>query len=146
MRDNDGAYGRAFTNRVQAMGIRDRPISPKSPWQNPYAERLIGTLRRDSRRFARREISDRDRATATGETKLTMQLLCARTPPAKKLAARGLRPPAAARRRLTNNIQLVDKAQGSQQVDLGLVVAGDGGCIVQAGLVGGILGHEHIDC
>jgi transposase InsO family protein len=29
------------------MGIRDRPIAPKSPWQNPYAERLIGTLRRD---------------------------------------------------------------------------------------------------
>jgi transposase InsO family protein len=47
VRDNDGAYGRAFTNRVRAMGIRDRPISPRSPWQNPYAERLIGTLRRD---------------------------------------------------------------------------------------------------
>src|SRR5207247_2878002 len=30
-----------------AMGIRDRPISPRSPWQNPYAERLIGTLRRE---------------------------------------------------------------------------------------------------
>ena len=29
------------------MGIRDRPISPSSPWQNPYVERLIGTLRRD---------------------------------------------------------------------------------------------------
>ncbi|TMK03343.1 MAG: transposase [Alphaproteobacteria bacterium] len=29
------------------MGIRDRPISPRSPWQNPYAERLIGTLRRE---------------------------------------------------------------------------------------------------
>jgi len=29
------------------MGIRDRPISPRSPWQNPYAERLIGTVRRD---------------------------------------------------------------------------------------------------
>jgi integrase-like protein len=47
VRDNDGAYGRAFTNRVRAMGIRDRPVSPRSPWQNPYAERLIGTLRRD---------------------------------------------------------------------------------------------------
>jgi transposase InsO family protein len=47
VRDNDGAYGWAFTNRVRAMGIRDRPISPRSPWQNPYAERLIGTLRRD---------------------------------------------------------------------------------------------------
>jgi transposase InsO family protein len=29
------------------VGIRDRPISPRSPWQNPYTERLIGTLRRD---------------------------------------------------------------------------------------------------
>ena len=29
------------------MGIRDRPISPRSPWQNSYVERLIGTLRRD---------------------------------------------------------------------------------------------------
>jgi len=29
------------------MGIRDRPITPRSPWQNPYVERLIGTLRRD---------------------------------------------------------------------------------------------------
>jgi transposase InsO family protein len=29
------------------MGIRDRPISPGSPWQNGYAERLIGTLRRE---------------------------------------------------------------------------------------------------
>jgi transposase InsO family protein len=47
VRDNDGVYGRAFTNRVRAMGIRDRPISPRSPWQNAYAERLIGTLRRE---------------------------------------------------------------------------------------------------
>jgi hypothetical protein len=30
------------------MGIRDRPISPKSPWQNGYAERLIGAVRRDA--------------------------------------------------------------------------------------------------
>ena len=47
LRDNDGAYGQAFTRRVRTMGIRDRPISPRSPWQNPYVERLIGTLRRD---------------------------------------------------------------------------------------------------
>jgi transposase InsO family protein len=47
MRDNDRAYGQAFTRRVWAMGIRDHPISPRSPWQNPYVERLIGTLRRD---------------------------------------------------------------------------------------------------
>jgi hypothetical protein len=47
VRDNDGAYGPVFKRRVRAMGIRDRPISPRSPWQNPYAEQLIGTLRRD---------------------------------------------------------------------------------------------------
>ena len=45
VRDNDRAYGRVFTSRVRAMGIRDRPIPPESPWQNGCAERLIGTLR-----------------------------------------------------------------------------------------------------
>src|SRR6266478_1798707 len=47
VRDNDGAYGQAFTSRIRAMGIRDRRISPRAPWQNPYVERLIGTLRRE---------------------------------------------------------------------------------------------------
>ena len=47
VRDNDGAYGHVFTSRVRAMGIRDRPISPGSPWQNGHMERLIGTVRRE---------------------------------------------------------------------------------------------------
>jgi transposase InsO family protein len=47
VRDNDRAFGHVFTSRVRAMGIRDRPISPGSPWQNGCAERLIGTLRRE---------------------------------------------------------------------------------------------------
>ena len=47
VRDNDGAYGPVFIKQVRAMGIRDRPIAPGSPWQNPYVERLIGTLRRE---------------------------------------------------------------------------------------------------
>ena len=47
VRDNDGAYGHVFRSRLRAMGIRDRPISPGSPWQNPYVERLIGTVRRE---------------------------------------------------------------------------------------------------
>ena len=47
VRDNDRAYGHVFTSRVRAMGIRDRPTSPGSPWQNGCAERLIGTLRRE---------------------------------------------------------------------------------------------------
>ena len=47
VRDNDRAYGQTFQRRVRVMGIRDRPISPGSPWQNGYVERLIGTLRRE---------------------------------------------------------------------------------------------------
>ena len=47
LRDNDCAYGHVFTSRVRAMGIRDRPTSPGSPWQNGIAERLIGSLRRE---------------------------------------------------------------------------------------------------
>lgn len=47
VRDNDRAYGHVFTSRVRTMGIRDRPISLGSPWQNGIAERLIGTLRRE---------------------------------------------------------------------------------------------------
>jgi transposase InsO family protein len=47
VRDNDGAYGHIFTRRLRVMGIRDRPIVPRSPWQNGHAERLIGTLRRE---------------------------------------------------------------------------------------------------
>ena len=47
VRDNDCAYGHVFSRRVMAMGIRDRPISPRSPWQNGHVERLIGTVRRE---------------------------------------------------------------------------------------------------
>jgi len=41
LRDRDRVYGHAFTKRVRAMGIRDRPITAGSPWQNGYVERLI---------------------------------------------------------------------------------------------------------
>ena len=47
MRDNDGAYGHVFRRRVRAMGIRDRPIAPHSPWQNGHVERLIGSIRHE---------------------------------------------------------------------------------------------------
>ena len=47
LRDRDGAYGKVFRKRVSAMGIRDRPTSPRSPWQNGYVERVIGSIRRD---------------------------------------------------------------------------------------------------
>ena len=45
--DRDRAYGDIFTRRLRAMGIRDRPTAPRSPWQNGYCERLIGSIRRD---------------------------------------------------------------------------------------------------
>jgi transposase InsO family protein len=45
--DNDRAFGAAFKARVRAMGIRDRPMSFRSPWQNGYVERLIGSIRRE---------------------------------------------------------------------------------------------------
>src|SRR5512139_2916405 len=47
IRDRDGCYGRAITKRLAAMGIRDHPIAPRSPWQNGHAERLIGSIRRE---------------------------------------------------------------------------------------------------
>jgi hypothetical protein len=46
IRDRDTAYGLVFVQRLRAMGIRDKPIAPRSPWQNPYVERLIGTMRK----------------------------------------------------------------------------------------------------
>ena len=47
VRDNDRAFGGVFTRRIQAMGIRDRPTSFRSPWQNGHVERLIGSIRRE---------------------------------------------------------------------------------------------------
>jgi transposase InsO family protein len=47
IRDNDRAFGVAFKARVRAMGIRDRPTSFRSPWQNGFVERLIGSVRRE---------------------------------------------------------------------------------------------------
>src|SRR6202140_769358 len=47
IRDRDRAYGEVFIRRLRSMGIRDRPTSPRSPWQNGYAERLIGSIREE---------------------------------------------------------------------------------------------------
>ena len=47
IRDRDAAYGHAVTKRLSALGIRDHPIAPRSPWQNGFAERLIGSIRRE---------------------------------------------------------------------------------------------------
>jgi transposase InsO family protein len=47
IRDRDASYGQAVTKRLSAMGIRDHPTAPRSPWQNGHAERLIGSIRRE---------------------------------------------------------------------------------------------------
>jgi putative transposase len=47
LRDRDRIYGTSFRQRVQHRGIEEVVIAPRSPWQNPYVERLIGSIRRD---------------------------------------------------------------------------------------------------
>jgi transposase InsO family protein len=47
VRDRDGIYGEEFRRRVQSMGIEGVLTAPRSPWQNPYAERLVGSFRRE---------------------------------------------------------------------------------------------------
>jgi hypothetical protein len=47
LRDCDASYGAVFSRRVEAMGTTEVITSPRSPWQNPYLERVIGSIRRD---------------------------------------------------------------------------------------------------
>ena len=47
LRDRDSVYGEYFRSRITTMGIEEVLTSPHSPWQNPYVERLIGTIRRE---------------------------------------------------------------------------------------------------
>lgn len=47
LRDRDACYGTVFARRLRSLGFRDHPTSPRSPWQNGYAERLIGSIRRE---------------------------------------------------------------------------------------------------
>lgn len=47
IRDRDKVYGNVFSNRCQAMQIKEVLITPQSPWQNPYSERVIGSIRRE---------------------------------------------------------------------------------------------------
>ena len=47
LRDRDSIYGGIFRRRVAGMGIKEVLIVPRSPWQNPYVERVIGSVRRE---------------------------------------------------------------------------------------------------
>jgi len=47
IRDRDKKYGDEFARRVESLGIKQVLISTQSPWQNPYVERVIGSIRRE---------------------------------------------------------------------------------------------------
>jgi len=47
VRDRDAVYGPVMRKRLRALRIRDRPTAPRSPWQNAYVERLIGSIRHE---------------------------------------------------------------------------------------------------
>ena len=47
VRDRDAVYGAVVRRRRRGLGIRDRPVAPRSPWQNGHVERLIGSIRRE---------------------------------------------------------------------------------------------------
>jgi transposase InsO family protein len=66
VRDRDACYGSIFVSRVRSLGIRDHPTSARSPWQNGYAERLIGSIRRECL----------DHVVVTGEQHLRHILAC----------------------------------------------------------------------
>ena len=47
VRDRDSIYGRSFSRKADALGIKEVLTAVQFPWQNPYAERLIGSIRRE---------------------------------------------------------------------------------------------------
>jgi putative transposase len=47
IRDRDRTYGEDFRIRVRGLKIQEAVIAPRSPWQNPFAERLVGSIRRE---------------------------------------------------------------------------------------------------
>jgi putative transposase len=47
LRDRDGSYGQVFSQTASAMGIEELLTAPHSPWQNPFCERMVGSIRRE---------------------------------------------------------------------------------------------------
>jgi transposase InsO family protein len=84
LRDRDKSYGPAFRHRVRAMGITEVTTAPRSPWQNPYVERLIGSIRREcldhviifSERHLRRVLSSYFQYHHAGRTHLSLDKDC----------------------------------------------------------------------
>jgi transposase InsO family protein len=86
LRDRDKSYGPAFRHRVRAMGITEVITAPRSPWQNPYAERFIGSIRREcldhviilSERHLRRVLSSYFKYHHDARTHLSLNKDCPR--------------------------------------------------------------------
>jgi len=47
IRDRDAIYGETFHRQARALAVEEVPTAPQSPWQNPYVERVIGSIRRE---------------------------------------------------------------------------------------------------
>src|ERR1700730_9128735 len=122
LRDRDSLYGPAFRNRVQAMGIEEIVTAPRSPWQNPYVERLIGSIRREMfgshhhlqrASLARRPVELFSISSQNQNTSLTRQGLSAASPHPASLSTRDHRVPGGGRsasslrtsRRMTSEVR-----------------------------------------
>jgi len=95
LRDRDKSYGSAFRHRVRAMGITEVITAPRSPWQNPYAERLIGSIRQEcldhviifSQRHLRRVLSSYFQYHRDSRTHLSLGKDCPRPRPIQSPSA-----------------------------------------------------------
>jgi transposase InsO family protein len=84
LRDRDKIYGQAFKKRVSAVGFEEVLTVARSPWQNPYVERLIGTIRRDclghvivfNERYLKRILADYFTYYHTRRTHLSLEMDC----------------------------------------------------------------------
>jgi hypothetical protein len=96
IRDRDRIYGSVVTRRLRTMGIRDKPIAPASPWQNGFAERLIGSIRREcvdqitvlGEMHLRRVSLQRQPFSASKRLQKMKRLLTSATPPRVRLERR----------------------------------------------------------
>ncbi len=67
IRDRDAIYGKIFSRRAQTLGIEEVLTAYRSPWQNPYAERVIGSIRRECHRFVARRKPSETRTNSDGD-------------------------------------------------------------------------------
>lgn len=71
LRDRDQIYGERFRSRVRGLGIAEILTTPQSPWQNPFVERLIGSVRRECLDVAARELTSRSTKTRPNTAQLS---------------------------------------------------------------------------